>query len=109
MDKKELYKQKHLAQTREWNARVEGLSAQLAKLTAEAKIEVQTHVDSVHAKFNAAKANLEDIGAAGEEKWDSVTERADSAWLELKACADEAYQAMRRHRAPPKPANSALN
>jgi len=98
MEKRELYKQKYEAQLREWHAKVDGMKAQADKLTAQAKLDVKPHLAAVHAKFDAAKARLSEIAGATNEKWDAVVKEADHQWNDLKAAAEGAYDAMKRHK-----------
>jgi hypothetical protein len=99
MDKtRELYKQKYEAQIHEWNARLDALKAQADKMTAQAKLDLKPHLDAVHAKFDAAKIRLDAISKATDEKWDDVVKDFDHGWSDLKAAAEGAYDAMKRHK-----------
>jgi hypothetical protein len=98
METRELYRQKYEAQIHEWGAKLEGMKAQAEKLTAQAKIDVKPHVDAVHAKFDAAKAKLNDIAGATDDKWDDVVKAVDHGWNDLKAAAEGAYATMKRHK-----------
>lgn len=98
METRELYKQKYEAQMREWSARLETMKAQAEKLTAEAKLEVKPHVDSVQLKFDAAKAKLDLLATAADDKLQELGQEVDSGWSELKAAAGGAYDALRRHK-----------
>ena len=91
---RELYKQKYEAQLHEWSAKIEALSAHVATLTAEAKLEAKPHLDTLHRKLDAAKAKLEEIGRATEDRWDDVKKGADHAWGEVKAAVEGAHDAL---------------
>jgi outer membrane protein TolC len=95
METRELYKQKYEAQMHEWNAKLDVMKAQTEKLTVQAKLDVKPHLDAVHAKFDAAKARLNEIAEATDDKWDDVVKEVDHAWNDLKAAAEGAYDAMK--------------
>ena len=98
METRELYKQKYEAQMHAWNAKLDGLRAQTEKLTVEAKLDLKPHLDAVHAKFDAAKARLGEIAEATDDKWDDVVKTVDHGWNDLKAAAEGAYGALKRHK-----------
>jgi uncharacterized coiled-coil DUF342 family protein len=98
MDSRELYKQKYQAQMNEWSSKLALLKAQADKLTVQAKLDVKRHVDTVQAKFDAARAKLSDIGEASDDKWDGVVKEVDRSWRDLKAAADGAFEAMKNHK-----------
>ena len=98
MEKRELYKQKFEAQMHEWHAKLDELKAETEKLTAQAKLDVKPHLEAAHAKLDAAKAKLHVIAGATEEKWDGVVKDVDHGWGELKAAAEGAYDALKRHK-----------
>ena len=98
METRELYKQKYEAQLHEWSAKIEALGAHADKLTAEAKLEAKPHLDSLHAKIEAAKAKLHEIAEATDDKWDDVMKSADHAWSDVKASVEGAYDALKKPR-----------
>jgi uncharacterized coiled-coil DUF342 family protein len=91
---RELYKQKYEAQLHEWSAKLEELKAHADKLTAEAKLDAKPHLDALHAKLAAAKAKLDDIVKATDDRWDDVKDGADHAWNDLKAAIEGAHDAL---------------
>ena len=97
METRELYKQKYQAQMNEWSAKLDVMKAQADKLTAQAKLDVKRHVDAVQTKFDAAKAKLNDIAGATDDKWDGVVKEVDGTWHDLKAAAAGAFAAMKTH------------
>ncbi len=97
MESRELYKQKYEAQIHEWSARLDLLKARTEKLTVDAKLDVKPHVDAAHAKFDAAKAKLVEVASATDDKWDDVVKGVDHAWTDLKAAAEGAFDAMKKH------------
>jgi hypothetical protein len=97
MTTRELYKQKYEAQMHEWSAKLDTMKAQSEKMTAQAKLDLKPHLDAVNAKFQAAKAKLDQVAVAADDKWDVVAKDVDHAWNELKAAAEGAFDAMKRH------------
>ncbi len=98
MEKRDLYKQKYEAQLREWHAKLDGMKAQAEKLTAQAKLDVKPHLDAVHGKLDTAKARLNKIAGATNDKWDAVVKEVDHGWSDLKAAAEGAFDAIKRHK-----------
>lgn len=98
MEKRDLYKQKYEAQLREWQAKLDGMKAQAEKLTVQAKLDVRPHLDAVHAKFNSAKAKLNEIADATNDKWDTVVKDVDHTWNDFKAAAQGAFDALTQHK-----------
>jgi hypothetical protein len=91
---RELYKQKYEAQLHEWTAKVEALKAHADKLTADAKLDAKPHLDALHEKLGAAKAKLDDIVKATDDRWDDVKAGADHAWNDVKAAVEGAHDAL---------------
>jgi hypothetical protein len=95
METRELYKQKYEAQLHEWSAKIEALSAHADQLTADAKLKAKPHLDGVHAKLETAKAKLQEIAHATDDKWDEVKKGADHVWNDVKASVEGAYDAVK--------------
>lgn len=98
MESRDLYKQKYEAQMHKWASKLDVLRAQTEVMTAQAQIDIKPHVDTVQAKFEAAKAKLMEIGAATDDRWDEVAKEVDGAWADLKAAASGAYDALKKHK-----------
>ena len=95
MHTRELYKQKVEAQIHEWSATLDVLKARTEKLTVQAKLDMQPSIDAVHAKYDAAKAKLDKIGAATDDTWDDVVKDIDHAWNDLKAAVEGTFDALK--------------
>jgi hypothetical protein len=100
MTTRELYARKYEAQMHEWSAQLEVLAARIQKATAQARLEVQPHFDTVRAKFDAAKTKLAKLEDIADDKLQSIAEGLDRAWRDLEAAAAGAYDALRRHEKP---------
>jgi uncharacterized coiled-coil DUF342 family protein len=95
METRDLYKQKYEAQLKEWGARIEALNAHADVLTAQAKIDMQSRHGSLADKLAAAKAKLQEVADATDDKWDDVRKTADDAWSEMTAAVEGAYNAIK--------------
>jgi predicted nucleic acid-binding Zn-ribbon protein len=104
MTKRELYRDKYQAQLHEWSAKLEELSAHQDKLTADAKIAAQPHLEGVKKQLEHARAKLVEMAEATDDKWDEFVTGVDKFWSETKAAFEGAYDAI---RATPETAPSA--
>lgn len=95
METRELYKQKAEAQIKEWGAKLDALKAQAEKLTAQAKLSIQPHIDAAHAKFTAAQNALDKAEAATDEKWDEITKDIECAWNDFKGALEGTFDAFK--------------
>ena len=82
MEKRDLYKQKYEAQLREW----------------QAKLDMKPHLDAVTAKFDTAKARLNEVAGATNDKWEAVVKEVDHTWNDFKAAAQGAFDALKHHK-----------
>jgi uncharacterized coiled-coil DUF342 family protein len=96
---RDLYKQKYEAQLHEWSAKIDALRAHADKLTAEAKLDAKPHLDTVRDKLDAAKAKLQEIAQATDDKWEDVKKGADHTWNDVKAAVEGAHDAVTRKKA----------
>jgi uncharacterized coiled-coil DUF342 family protein len=97
---RDLYRQKYEAQIREWEAKVEEMRARADRMDAEARLEMRPHFEAVHARIDAAKARLRDIGDAAEDTWEEMKMNADQAWQDFKSSVEGAYDAFRNRGKP---------
>jgi len=95
METRELYKQKYQAQLHEWSAKLEALIAHTDVLTAQAKLDAKPNLDAMHLKIEAAKAKLQEIADATDDKWEEVKKGAEHAWDEAKGAVEGAYDALK--------------
>lgn len=97
MEAREIYKQKYEAQMHEWAAKLDVMKAKSEKMTAQAKLDLLPHIDAASTKLDAAKARLEEITAATEDKWNEVVDRVELGWKDVQASVEGAYAAMKPH------------
>lgn len=95
METREAYKQKYEAQVKEWGAKVDVLKARAEKAEAQAKIDLAPRVTGVEEKYQAAKAKLEHIAHATDDKWNDIKSDADKVWHDFEQAVSGAFAAMK--------------
>lgn len=96
MKTRDLYKEKFEAQIHEWKAKIDLMSAQGEKLSAQTKLDFKPHLDSLQAKLEAAKARVVDIASATDDKLDAVAAAIEAGWTDLKATVEGAQDAIKK-------------
>ena len=92
---RDLYRQKYEAQLREWQAKIDEVRASSDKLSAQARLDMQPHLDTAGSKYEAAKAKLRDLGEAAEDTWEDMKQNAEVAWNDFKSSMEGAYDALK--------------
>lgn len=95
MDERKLYQQKYKAQLDEWKADVAKLKAKASAADANARLAMHQHIETLERKLEEAQARLADLGAASEDKWESLKVRSEAAWTALKSGVLEAASKFR--------------
>ena len=72
------------AQLSHWGAKLDELVAKVEEGGAEVKTDYRNSIDDLKAKHRAAHAKLEEVKAAGSDKWDHFKTGLESAWNELE-------------------------
>jgi len=80
---------------------VGGVIGHQDKLTADAKIAAQPHLESVKKKLEHARTKLVEIAEASDDKWDEFVAGVDKYWSETKAAFEGAYDAIRAPEVAP--------
>jgi hypothetical protein len=88
MGLKEAYQEKIEAQLKEWSARLQELKAKADKATADAKIEMEKHIEELRAKKEAAQHKLNDIKTAGADSWEALKSGSEKTLEEMKKTWD---------------------
>ncbi len=99
METREAYKDKYEAQLKVWGAKVDVIKAQAEMVKAQAKIDLAPQVNTVHEKYEAAKAKLAHIAAATDDKWNDLKSDADKVWQDFEASVQGAFAALKPHAA----------
>jgi hypothetical protein len=84
MGLKEAYQEKLEAQLKEWSARVKLMQAKAEVAKADAKIEMQKHLQTLQAKQEAAQQKLKELKDAGADAWEKAKPGLESAWESVK-------------------------
>lgn len=85
MEIKDAYKQKLVAQLKEWSAQINLLEAKVENAGADIEIEHAEALQGLHAKQRKAAENMKELEKSSSETWEHVKEAADRIWDDLKA------------------------
>jgi hypothetical protein len=83
MATKAAYESKLQAQLKQWDAKLDELSAKAQKATAEARIKYENDLESLKSKRAAALRMLEDLGKRSESAWEDMKDGVERAWDEM--------------------------
>jgi hypothetical protein len=97
METREAYRDKYEAQLKIWGAKVDVIKAQAEMVKAQAKIDLAPQVNVVHEKYEAAKAKLEHIAQATDDKWTDIMHDADKVWQDFEASVQGAFATIKSH------------
>jgi hypothetical protein len=83
---KDAYVAKMEAQLGEWSAKLKDMKAKAEKAAAQGRIEYQRKLEQSKAqeKHDQARQKLNEMKAAGEERWEALKSGLEGAWKELK-------------------------
>src|SRR4051794_6335481 len=95
MKKRDLYKEKFEAQIHEWKAKIDLMAAQGEKLSVQTKLDIKPHLDSLQAKFDAAKARVVEIASATGDELDAIAAAIEDGWTDIKSTAEGAQKAIK--------------
>jgi len=85
METKEAHLGTMEAQLKQWGAKLDELGVIGEEAASEARVHYRKGVDELKAKHLAAQIKLDELRAAGSEKWDILKTGVDSAWKDLEA------------------------
>jgi chromosome segregation ATPase len=89
MATKEAYQKKLEAQLKEWDAKLDQLSAKAQKATADARITYENDLESLKSKRAAAHQTLVDLGKRSENAWEDMKDGAEKIWDELSKAMEK--------------------
>ena len=95
MASKEAYQKKYEAQLKEWDARLDQLSAKAAKATAEARIRYENELEDLRRKRAAALRTLEALSKRSEGAWEDLKDGAEKTCAEMGKAMDHVAQHFR--------------
>ncbi len=84
MERTEEHVGKLETQLKQWGAKLDEFVAKADKAGTTARIDNRKRIDDLKAKVHAAQAKLDEVKAAGSEKWDTLKTGVESAWNELE-------------------------
>jgi len=82
------YHDKMEAQLKEISAKVEVYKAKAAKLSADARIEIEKEIARLRPMQETARSKLAELRAASSEKWEELKVGVDKAWNDLTAAVE---------------------
>jgi hypothetical protein len=84
MEKTEEHVGKLETQLKHWGAQLDEFVAKADRAGTTARIDNRKRIDDLKAKVHAAQSKLEEVKAAGSEKWDTLKTGVESAWNDLE-------------------------
>jgi uncharacterized coiled-coil DUF342 family protein len=84
MGMKQVYQQKMDARLREWQAKIDELKARADQAGAEQKLEYYEQIESLRARQQKAREQLDELRSAGEDAWEDVKAGVELAWQDLQ-------------------------
>lgn len=85
MSRKDEYVRKMQIKLEEWNVEIDKLAAKADGIKADVKVEYKEQMESLKAKQAVARKKIAELQKAG-----------DSAWEDLKAGSERAWEALRQ-------------
>jgi hypothetical protein len=82
------YHDKMEAQLKEISAKIDVYKAKAAKISADAKIEIEKEIARLRPMQESARAKLAELKASGSEKWDELKVGIDKAWTDLTTAVE---------------------
>jgi multidrug resistance efflux pump len=90
MGLKEAYQEQMEAQLKEWAAKIDQVKARADVAEAGAKVEYYKQIETMRAKADAVRTQLNGMKASSEAAWESLKGGVESAWTDLKASVEGA-------------------
>ena len=88
MASKEAYQNKLEAQLKEWDAKLDQLSAKAQKATADARIRYENELENLKGNRAAALKMLDELGRRNENAWEDMKDGAEKVWAEMSKAID---------------------
>ena len=73
------------AQLKEWGKKIDELAVKADTAGAQVKADYRKYVDDLKAKRTVAQSKLDELKAAGSEKWEVFKSGVESAWKDLES------------------------
>ncbi len=92
MGGREDYIDKLAAQLKAWGAEIDVLKAKAEKETVEVKIAIHKEVEILNKKMQDVQKKLQEIKEKTGDAWESLAERANKAWNDLREAVHQAAE-----------------
>ena len=89
MATKEAYRKKFEAQLKEWDAKLDTLTAKAQKASADARIKYENELENLKTKRAAVHKALEELGRRSENAWGDVKDGAEKTWDEMSKALEK--------------------
>jgi hypothetical protein len=96
MSKKSAYKQKIEAELELLQARLSEFKARGKVYAADVHIKYIEQVEELERMYDTAKAKLQKLDEAGEEKWEHFKDDVESAWNSLSTAVKDAAEKFKK-------------
>ena len=83
MATREAYQQKFAAQLKEWDAKVDQLSAQVKVASADSRIKYENELEALRTQRAAVQTHLAALGTRSEHAWEDLKQGAEKTWAEM--------------------------
>jgi hypothetical protein len=72
-------------QLRQWGAKLDEFVARADRAGTTARVDNRRRIDDLKARVHAAQSKLDEVKAAGSEKWETLKIGVESAWKDLES------------------------
>ena len=90
MATKEAYQKKLEAQLKEWDVKLDQLSAKAQTAKADARINYENELERLKSKRAAAHKTLEELGKRSENAWEDMKGGVEKVWDDMSKAIDKA-------------------
>jgi dsDNA-specific endonuclease/ATPase MutS2 len=95
MEMKDEYRQKLESLLNEWKSMIEQLEERAKKTTAMAKNELHEAIETLKLKRDAVQTRLDEMRQTGDEAWEGLKKKAETAVTEMKTALEHAMSKFR--------------
>ena len=88
MEKKDEYRQKLESLLNEWKSMIDLMEERPKQATALAKIELFEAIETLKLKSDAVQTRLDEMRQAGDEAWEGLKNKAETAVTEMKTALE---------------------
>ncbi len=96
METKKAYQEKKEAFLKDLNSRVEDLKKIADQGRADVKVKYHEQIEALRVKQDKARAELRELKEAGEERWEALKDRVETAFSDLKKTFESTFTKFRK-------------